>query len=132
MKKNKGFSLIEAVIFIVVVGMAAGVLAFMIGYNAQNGVRNETLTIAGALAEGRMEYIQNLSFSGVAGVARATLPSPFSQFDSEIVMEYVTGPSDLDTVVGGPTNYKKVTVNVYSNNLPGNDAQLRCIKVNRT
>ncbi|MBI4797811.1 MAG: type II secretion system protein [Desulfarculus sp.] len=70
MKKNKGFSLIEAVIFIVVVGMAAGVLAFMIGYNAQNGVRNETLTIAGALAEGRMEYIQNLSFSGVAGVAR--------------------------------------------------------------
>ncbi len=116
----------------VVVGVGVSILAAMMGSLAQSAAESEAMTVAQSLASGRMEAIQGLSFSGVSSVARANMGGAYAQYDVEIASAYVNGPSDLDTEVGSATKYKKVTVTLYCNALPGASVALSCIKVDRS
>jgi prepilin-type N-terminal cleavage/methylation domain-containing protein len=72
MKKNNGFTLIETVIGIVVIGIIAlGLFATFTGVFT-NAVRDEVVTVATSLAKGEMERVTRLAYASIVDQNRGT------------------------------------------------------------
>ena len=111
MKNNKGFTLIEAVIFIIVASV--GFLILSAGYTSviQKSLTGEYYSIAGALCEGRMEEtIAAYTFDSIANNSGA-FAAPFDTYTYQVEWFYVD-TSDLNTEAGATTDYKNVRVTV--------------------
>jgi len=113
---QQGFTLIELVIVIVVVGICFISVMSLFTESLHKNVTNEIITVATSLAEGKMEEVISDGFSGISNDS-GSFSSPFSDYSYQVNWYYVN-PDNLDVSVEGPTDYKNVKV-IVSHNLIG-------------
>ncbi len=124
----KGFTLVETLISIVVIGIAFLGLAAVFTGVFTNAVRDEGMTIATMLAKGEMERVIGLSFSEVDDEHRddpVTFGGDFSNYFWQVRIDAVP-----ETIAVNPekTEYKQVEVRV-TNAIVG-DISLKTIITN--
>ena len=111
---KKGFSLIEAVLVMVVVGIAYFGFGLLFGNVTQEALKADLTVLASKLAREKMdEIIQIKADSGYASVvnqAPAAVPSGTWSFTRQVVVGYVN-PADMSSSVTD-TGYKKVEIDV--------------------
>jgi prepilin-type N-terminal cleavage/methylation domain-containing protein len=112
MKSRRGFSLIETVIGLAVIGIAFYLLASVFINLAPRTARVETIDKKTYLASGKLEEFLTRSFSQTSNQAAAAFPAPFSNYNYQVVVTYVA-TGDLNTAVAGPTPFKNVKVRVW-------------------
>ena len=109
----KGFTLIETMIAVVVIGIAfLGLLAVVTGVFT-HATRDEVVTIATMLAKGEMERVSGLGWS--VEYDSGSFSGNFSDYSWEVVVSAV--PTDI-AVDAGMTNYKQIEV-VVTNTMIG-------------
>ncbi len=115
-RESNGFTLIETVITLVVLSIAAvGVLSVFI-FGMRGSANPVILDQATQLAQGELEQVVGEKIAGgFASIATgaglpcvSTMPAGFGCNRN---ISYVN-PGNLNTQVGGPTNYKHVTVTI--------------------
>lgn len=124
----KGFTLVETIIAIVVIGVVfLGLLAIFTGVFT-NAARDEIVTIATGLAKGEMERVTSLSFSNILDQYRdspVSFGGDFSNYSWQVRVDAVPAAIANDP---GMANYKQVEVRV-TNALIG-DINLKTIVTN--
>jgi len=109
---NRGFSLIEAVFVMMVIGIAFFGFGYLFGNVDQEALEADLTVIAGKLAKAKMEQvIQTKADSGYAAVTAespTTVTSGNWDFTQQVNVDYVN-PSDFSNSVSD-TGYKKVEV----------------------
>ena len=109
---KRGFSLLELVLAIVIIGMCIIPIALKHQQAAQGSYQTKVLTIATALAEGEIEEVIGSGFSAASDVSLTSFDSPFDDYSYQITVHYVEG-DDLDTSVDPTTtDYKNIEVQV--------------------
>lgn len=111
MKNKKGFTLIETVIFIVLMGIIMTPVGLLISNLVVQNSKSQIWATVISLAEGEMERVTGTRFSAVGDEAVSAFASPFTSFTKEVVVDYVNA-NNLDTSVVGPTDYKRVQIKV--------------------
>jgi prepilin-type N-terminal cleavage/methylation domain-containing protein len=82
MKREKGFTLIEVMISMVIIStLAVGVLSAL-GTTSLTLLKTDLRETAKNLAESQMEYVKNLPYSG--SYTAATIPSEYAEFTASI------------------------------------------------
>jgi prepilin-type N-terminal cleavage/methylation domain-containing protein len=108
----RGFTLIETVIGIAVIGIIAiGLLATFTGVFT-NALRDEVMTIATGLAKGEMERVSRLGFASVVDQNRGAPVSfggNFSNYSWQVRVDPVPAGIENDP---GMANYKQVEARV--------------------
>jgi prepilin-type N-terminal cleavage/methylation domain-containing protein len=110
--KSRGFSLIEMVIAIVIIGIAFYALISVFITVAPRNVNVEDITKATHLAFEKMEETTVKNFTGVATVSATSFTGDFSQFQYQVVVDYVTS-TEPNVVAPGATSYKRVKVRTW-------------------
>jgi len=113
-----GFTLIETVLVILILSIALPPFAMTVATVMQKNIYSQTQATAVMLAEAELERVANLRFSAVASESTAAFSSPFDKYTHQIVCGYVN-PGALDTIVVGPTDYKRVQI-IVNSNISGN------------
>jgi Tfp pilus assembly protein PilV len=106
--KNKGFTFIELIMIIVIVGIAVVPLIQMFTTSLKGSADAESNSIALELAQDKMEETKQLSFAAIASTS-GTFASPFTAYSYQVTVGYVDQNFNNS---GSPTNYKKVEVKV--------------------
>lgn len=117
LKNNKAFSLIEIIMVIVILGITLTPFSILVVNVVQSNTRIQVTNTSVALAEGELERINNLHFSDIASVGPTAFSGPFNQYTFQIISDFVNFDA-LNTVVAGPTNYKRVRV-IVNNSIFG-------------
>ena len=128
MRTSKGFTLVEAVVTIVIIGifLTSGISVFV--NSGKGNVMNENITVAQSLAEGKMEQVMANSYAAIAAQAVTAYAGNLSQFSSQVVVDYVT-QANLDTVSGTDSGYKRIRVIISSAGIPS-PIQIESIRAN--
>lgn len=109
-KKNKwGFTLIEIVIAMVIIGASVGTLLSVAGAITRATTNPEMVNIASALAEEQIEKTTALRFSEIANVAPTSFGGDFSNYTYQVTVDAVPGTLALDPLM---INYKQVAITV--------------------
>jgi Tfp pilus assembly protein PilV len=116
-KRRQGFSVIEAIVVIVVLAIALVPFGLAILNILTKNIAPQALATATALAEMELERVLALRFSAINDVAKASFASPFGAYQSEVLVDYVDA-GDLNTAVIGPTNYKRIQIKVTNDIIP--------------
>jgi prepilin-type N-terminal cleavage/methylation domain-containing protein len=116
MKKNLGFTLVEVVMSIVIFGIAAYALITIFTIVAPKDINANTLTVGTHLMNSKMEETTLKSFNDVDSSAPSAFASPFNNYLSQIVVQYVTS-DEPDVVSPAATDFKRIRVQVWGNNL---------------
>lgn len=103
-----GFTLIEFIMLIVVVGIALVPMINMFLQGVVGSADSEVATIINELAKGKMEETKQAAFSSVAG-SSGTFSSPFEAYSFQVAVEYVDANFNAS---GSATPYKKIVVKV--------------------
>ena len=106
--KNKGFTFIELIMIIVIVGVAVVPLIQMFTTSLKGSADAEVTSIALELAQDKMEETKQLSFAATSSTS-GTFASPFTAYSYQVTVGYVDQNFNNS---GSPTNYKKVEVKV--------------------
>ncbi len=124
----KGFTLIETIIAIVVIGIAfLGLLAVVTGVFT-NATHDEVMAIATMLAKGEMERVSGLTFLNVVDENRdapASFTGNFSNYSWQVRVDAVPAAIATDP---GMTNYKQVEARIT--NVIAGDLSLKTIVTN--
>ena len=115
---TKGFTLIETIISIVVIGIAFMGLLSLFTAVYTNAVRDEVMTIATMLSKGEIERVKGLSFADVSNENRdspVSFGGNFSNYSWQVRVDVVPVSIASDA---GMTNYKQAEARV-SNNMIG-------------
>ncbi|MDP2166727.1 MAG: hypothetical protein Q8J64_00155 [Thermodesulfovibrionales bacterium] len=112
---ERGFTLIEVIMIIVVAGIAIPVLVMLMGRQAQLGVNPELSVTASNLGQSLMEEIKSKSFAG-AGAYNGYSDAPSVggvQYERTVEVCYVPG-TDLNNTssCGVATKYRRIKVRV--------------------
>jgi prepilin-type N-terminal cleavage/methylation domain-containing protein len=118
MKNNKGFTLIETVLVMIVMGITMTPFSILVINVMQQNIRSQAWSTAVSLAEGEMERVCSLPFSKVVNESAVAFAAPFSAYSHQVAVNNVTS-SALNTPVAGATNYKNVKISV-NNSISGN------------
>lgn len=112
LRRSRGFSLIEAIVFIIVVGMMAAALAVSFAAPLRSSPRAGELDAMAELAQQRMELIlAQRRAAGFAAFADPCVPGPGPAACTAPAAYTVT--SSVATGWGGdPASYKVITVSV--------------------
>lgn len=110
-RTSAGFSIIDAVLAIVLVATAYIALGVVLSGTSFQSVKCETGTTAIMLARDVMAQTRAKDFASISSVGMTYFSSPFSGYRYTVTIAYVDA-ADLDTPVAGPTNYKKIDVAV--------------------
>lgn len=109
---KRGFSLIEMIIAIVVIGIAFYALISVFITVAPRNVNVEDITKATHLAFEKIEETTVKSFPGIDSVGATSFTGDFSQFQYQVIVDYVTS-SEPDVIAPGATDYKRVKVRTW-------------------
>ena len=124
----KGFTLIETIMSIVIIGIAfLGLVAVFTGVFT-NAVRDEVMTVSTMLAKGEMERVMRLDFSDVDDENRdspANFGGDFTNYSWQVRVDAVPTSIATDPSM---TNYKQVEARV-TNAMVG-DISLKTIVTN--
>jgi prepilin-type N-terminal cleavage/methylation domain-containing protein len=103
-RAQRAFTLLEMMLAVVLVamGVSAALLAFSRGIFAANDAAD--LRTGNALAQAKIEALQNTSFGSLANETRAAV-SGFTGFEREVTVTSSPGSTD--------SNFKQVVVTVY-------------------
>lgn len=110
--KKRGFSLIEIIVAVVIMGIAFYALITVFTIVVPRDVNARTLTLGTHLANRKMEETTLKSFTAVASTSATAFPSPFENYYNQVIVNYVT-TAEPDVVAAGVTNYKRVKVRVW-------------------
>jgi prepilin-type N-terminal cleavage/methylation domain-containing protein len=106
---NSGFTLVELVAVIVVLGVCLAPIGIMFHEVMIKHATPETIQVATALAEGEMERVTGLAFGSVAN-AGPTAFANFPNYTWQVVVSNLSGESDQ-------TEYKQVEVRVINSTI---------------
>ncbi len=113
-RKIRGFTLIETVIIIVLVGIFMSTIIMPFVEGVRETRRPEIVATAHFLAVEKLEELTTTAYALLSDETRAVVTG-FTDYDREVDVTYVD--SDLaDT--GSDQGYTKVTATVYHNDLP--------------
>ena len=117
MKKNtRGFSLIELVIFITVMGFAIGGLFLAFDTALQKGVAVSPQTIANNLAQGRMEFILGQKringFNALPANSVCSGATPVCTLPAGIVGYTINSSVTTNVTINSDSNYDIIDVTV--------------------
>ncbi len=114
LRRRQGFSLIEALLILIVMSIAFLGFGYLYGNVTQEALKADLTVLATKLGREKMEgIIQTKADSGYGAVSSESSTSVSSgtwSFDREVVVTYVN-PADFSTA-GSDTGYKKVEVTV--------------------
>jgi Tfp pilus assembly protein PilV len=116
-KAKNGFTLIEIIALVVVMAIVLTPFSILVVNVMQRNAQSQAMATAVSLAEGELERVMALRFSGIANEALAAFAAPFSAYSYQVIVDYVNSGA-LNTPVVGPTDYKRVQVRV-SNAISG-------------
>lgn len=111
MKNKRGFTLVEVIIAIVVIGifMYAGMDVLI--NSGKSSVTTDSIVVAQSLAEEKMEEIMSKPYALVSSEASTPFTGGFSSYVSSVNVDWVSD-SDLDASTGSNTGYKRIRVSV--------------------
>ena len=122
----RGFTLIETVIAIVIIGVVfAGLLAVFTGIFT-NACRDEVLAISTSLAKGEMERVTRLTYGSIASTPNVSFGGNFANYSYQIIVSAV--PEAIASDVPPMSEYKQIEVRV-TNELTG-IVSLKTIAIN--
>ncbi|MCX5884759.1 MAG: prepilin-type N-terminal cleavage/methylation domain-containing protein [Proteobacteria bacterium] len=107
-KKAKGFTFIELIMIIVIVGIAVVPLIQMFTTSLKGSADTEATSIALELAQDKMEETKQLGFAATSSPS-VTFASPFTAYSYQVTVSYVDQNFEASVPA---TNYKKVEVKV--------------------
>ncbi|MBI5701648.1 prepilin-type N-terminal cleavage/methylation domain-containing protein [Candidatus Saganbacteria bacterium] len=109
---RQGFTLIELIISIVVVSISFYAVISLFISVAPKSINVESWSKAAFLANRVLEETVAKDFNNISSVAATSFASPFSNFEFQITVDYVT-TSEPDVVSAQATPYKRVKVRVW-------------------
>ena len=105
----RGFTLIETVIAIVIIGVVfMGLLAVFTGV-LTNACRDEVLAISTNLAKSEMERVTRLTYASISSVSNTSFTGNFTNYSYQIIVSAVPTAIANDSSM---TNYKQIEVRV--------------------
>jgi Tfp pilus assembly protein PilE len=107
-KRERGFTFIELIMIIVIVGIAVVPLIQMFTTSLKGSADTEATSIAIELAQDKMEETKQLGFAATSSTS-GTFASPFTAYSYQVTVGYADQNFNNS---GSPTNYKKVEVKV--------------------
>ncbi len=129
--QTQGFSIIELIVFIVVMGIIATVILIPLGTMLQNSGQNDQGTVAMMLANRQMEWWQGQRAQlGYAAIATGALTC------TQAICTFIpipTGYTVTTNVASGfssSTNYKQITVTVTGANVSLGNATVNALIAN--
>lgn len=109
--RGGGFTLIDAVLAIVIVATSFLALGSVISSTTMQNIDIDLSTTALLLARGRMDEVMARDFDSTSSAAQANFAGDFAGYHSTVTVTYVDS-ANLDTSVVGPTDFKRVLVAV--------------------
>lgn len=107
--KKMGFSIIEAVLGIVLISSCFLSLVNVLSDSTLANIKIDFLTSAVLLARGEMSRVLSKNFDNIVTVGSQNFGGDFSNYNYTITVDYVD-PLDPNISVQGPTDLKKITV----------------------
>lgn len=111
-KNNRGFSLFESVLVIVMVGVTFLAFGYVFGSIDQEALKADLTVLASKLAREKMEEVIQLKadsgYAAVSAESSTTVTSGSWQFTRQVDVEFVN-PADFSSSVSD-TGYKRVEV----------------------
>lgn len=108
---RKGFTFIDAVLAVVLVAGGYLALGTVLANTSLMTMECETGMTALMLARGKTAEMRAKAFDDVASIGATPFSGAFSGYQYAVTVAYVEA-ADLDTVVAGPTDYKRIDVAV--------------------
>jgi len=112
---NKGVTLIELILFIVVIGIALPPLLILSSQAVYNSLVEEIRFTSVSLANEVIEGIKGKSFKNIVSEGPIYFSENFSKYSYTITVSYVN-PDLTETAI--PTNYKRITVTISNDIIP--------------
>lgn len=122
MRNRKGFTIIEAVLAIVILAVSFMGLATVLSSTTLHDIDLDLSTTAIMLARSTMAKTKAKPFADITNVSTTSYGGSFSDFFYNISVGCVD-PADLDTTTacsGEAANYKRIVVTVTANGWNGN------------
>jgi len=108
--KKNGFTLIEIIVVIIVIAILYPAVFKPMMTILIKGADLEKSVSASQLAEMKMEHLSGLGFFDIVDVPTTNFDAPIAENSYAIHVDYVDGPSNLDTVMPVTTDYKRVQI----------------------
>ncbi len=118
---KQGFSLIEAILAVVIIACSFLGLVIVISNTTLGNVRLDASTTSTFLARGKMAEMMAKDFSALTSLPTTTFGNTigsFSSYSYTVTVTYVD-VGNLDTAVAGPTSYKRVDLSVTCSGISG-------------
>lgn len=115
LKKNNngGFSLVECIIFIVIIGIALTAMMLSFQTIGKNSLDSNNQTLAIGLAQERMDLLlKQAQINGINFTNPCTLTSPPAICSSPTGSIFTVSQTISNTTISGDSNYKIITVTV--------------------
>ena len=124
MNKKQGITLLELILFMIIVGIALPPLLMVASIAVQNTITEEIILKTTNLAEEKMEEIKALSFDDITD-SSGQFNGPFQDYSFSISVGCISPPDYENTHSCNITdNYKRVTVTVSNSIIPEIDSSL--------
>jgi prepilin-type N-terminal cleavage/methylation domain-containing protein len=109
-----GFTLIEVVMAVVIAGIILIPLLSVFITATTRNVDQEAAGIGLHLAAAKLEIVSNKSFTNIISEPLTSFGSPFTDFDSEVIVNFVAADAPDVPVDPAQTSYKRISVRVTS------------------
>mgnify|MGYP000973875755 CR=1 FL=1 len=117
---HRGFSIIEAILVIAVVGIALTPFSILVVQLTARHAATLVQQTSVMLAEEELERVMQKPFLNITNESQVSFGGDFSAYRHEVAVDYVnaTNTSALNVPVAGVTNYKRVNIRVLNTGLP--------------
>lgn len=116
MRRNKGFTLIEVIISLLILAITASTMASAFYVGSKALMRNQKKRVVLALAQEALEYAKSQPFG--EDITLPSLPEEFSSFTRKVSTKYVKPSPPFATESSSPTDYIRITVTVSEPDVP--------------
>jgi prepilin-type N-terminal cleavage/methylation domain-containing protein len=125
---KRGFTIIEVVIAIALISLAFLGITQALLKTTEYNIDVDITTNSILLARDAMATTMAKDFADIDDVSTTNFSAPFDDYSYQVNVDYVE-PTNLDTPVAGPTDYKRIVTTITANGWTGN-IMLYNVKVN--